>query len=92
MLEKGQLLELYLFIDALLRLQPPPIAEAIEKVRAAALRLLGYGVKAAADAVIQLLLAQRPYLGRKLCEAPVYDIHSITLPLKHIAACGGIFA
>src|SRR5699024_10182271 len=34
----------------------------------------------------QLLLAQRPYLGRKLCEAPVYDIHSITLPPK--AYCG----
>ena len=78
MLEERQLLELYLVVDAALGLEAAPVAEAVEKVRTAALRLGRDGVKAAAYAVIELLLPQRAYLRREAVKAPVDDVHSVT--------------
>ena len=60
-LEERQFLELYLVVDAALGLEAAPVAEAVEEVRTAALRLGLDGVKAAAYAVIELLLPQRAY-------------------------------
>lgn len=56
----------------------PSSQRQVEEVRTAALRLGLDGVKAAAYAVIELLLPQRAYLRRETVKAPVDDVHSVT--------------
>ena len=86
MFEKGQLLELYLLENTLLRVQPTPVPETVEKVLTAFARFGRDAVKVAADAVVELLLAQRVDLLHQLRKIAVNDVHDITPLLKHIAA------